>query len=74
LRREDVLDRLADLYNGRGHGYELAYDFYLLYHAKDSLDSGWEQRYWEGAHRWNIDQIINKQAHCWLEDHAGEEN
>jgi hypothetical protein len=73
LRIQDALYRLAAVYTGGGHDYKLVYDFYRLYHAKDSLDSGWDQYYWNGADQSNVDQIIYEQARRWLEEQAEEE-
>lgn len=45
------------------HDYlESLYDFYLLYHAYDSLQGSTVQWYWDGANRDNILDIIRERA------------
>ncbi len=45
--------------------YEMFYhDFYLLYHAKHSLDNYGDQYYWDGATEENIDAVIKE---CFVE-------
>ena len=83
LSREDAMSRLASLYckgqlarlpDPYGYGYELAYDFYLLFHQKDDLNrpEGFDF-YWKGGTKSNMDSIIDREARSWLEGHAKEE-
>ncbi len=41
------------------------HDFYLLYHAKRSLDNYGFQHYWDGATRENIDAVIKQYFIDW---------
>ena len=60
-----ALDILKEAYSDLDHE-KLFLAFYLLHHAKHSLDNYGFQHYWDGATRENIDEIVKAYFEEWL--------
>lgn len=61
----ETLATVKDLSLRHDHPGDL-WDFYLLYHARDTLWSGGPQHYWEGATRETIDGIVLRRAEAFV--------
>ncbi len=61
----DTLRDLKDLSVMHDHAHGLS-DFYVLYHARDTLQDYTVQHYWDGATRENIDDIVWREAEAFV--------
>jgi len=65
LDRKEAMRQAADFDKSR--------DFYLLFHAKWSLELGPDQYYLPSVDRSNIDRVIDEHAKRWLDDNECDE-
>lgn len=68
LTQKEALNKLNDLYLATGHDNSLK-AFYLLYFAACDLETSEVQRYWKGANRNNINEIIDAHIQDWLNNY-----
>jgi len=65
----ELLSQLAGLCVDTGYPKSLM-TFYLLHFARQDLQAGEEQHYWNGANSSNIDDIIHTEARAWLAERS----